>query len=51
MTRAGIALRLILQALAFLIVIGPHWLSLRFGHGRLAGRMPVLFHRLSRIRP
>ena len=46
MTRAGIASRLVLQALALLIVIGPHWLSLRFGHGRLAGRMPVLFHRL-----
>ncbi|HEV2543007.1 MAG TPA: lysophospholipid acyltransferase family protein [Methylobacterium sp.] len=46
MTRAGIGLRLLVQALAFLIVIGPHWLSLRFGRGRLAAHIPVLFHRL-----
>ncbi|BAU92131.1 phospholipid/glycerol acyltransferase [Methylorubrum populi] len=46
MTRAGIGLRLFIQALAFLIVIGPHWLSLRFGRGRLAAHIPVLFHRL-----
>ncbi|MBB2960750.1 1-acyl-sn-glycerol-3-phosphate acyltransferase [Methylobacterium sp. R2-1] len=46
MTRAGIGLRLLAQALAFLIVIGPHWLSLRFGRGRLAAHIPVLFHRL-----
>ncbi|MEH3119195.1 MAG: lysophospholipid acyltransferase family protein [Methylorubrum populi] len=46
MTRAGIGVRLLVQALAFLIVIGPHWLSLRFGRGRLAARIPVLFHRL-----
>ncbi|CAO4148348.1 lysophospholipid acyltransferase family protein [Methylorubrum populi] len=46
MTRVGIGLRLFVQALAFLIVIGPHWLSLRFGRGRLAAHIPVLFHRL-----
>lgn len=46
MTRAGIGLRLLIQALAFAIVIGPHWLSLRFGSGRLAAHIPVLFHRL-----
>ncbi len=46
MTRAGIGLRLLIQALAFLVVIGPHWLSLRFGRGRLAAHIPVLFHRL-----
>jgi len=46
MTRVGIGLRLFAQALAFLIVIGPHWLSLRFGRGRLAARIAVLFHRL-----
>ncbi|KQQ12952.1 acyl-phosphate glycerol 3-phosphate acyltransferase [Methylobacterium sp. Leaf123] len=46
MTRVGIGLRLLVQALAFLIVIGPHWLSLRFGRGRLAARLAVLFHRL-----
>ena len=46
MTRIGIGLRLSVQAVAFLIVIGPHWLSLRFGRGRLAAHIPVLFHRL-----
>ncbi|MGX5774556.1 lysophospholipid acyltransferase family protein [Methylorubrum zatmanii] len=46
MTRVGIALRLALQALVFALVIGPHWLSLRFGRGRLAAWIPVLFHRL-----
>jgi 1-acyl-sn-glycerol-3-phosphate acyltransferase len=46
MTRIGIGLRLFVQAVAFLIVIGPHWLSLRFGRGRLAAHIPVLFHRL-----
>ncbi|GJE83851.1 lysophospholipid acyltransferase family protein [Methylorubrum thiocyanatum] len=46
MTRVGIGLRLFVQAVAFLIVIGPHWLSLRFGRGRLAAHIPVLFHRL-----
>lgn len=46
MTRIGIGLRLFVQAVAFLIVIAPHWLSLRFGRGRLAAHIPVLFHRL-----
>ena len=46
MTRVGIGLRLSIQALVFLVVIGPHWLSLRFGRGRLAAHIPVLFHRL-----
>lgn len=46
MTHVGIGLRLFVQAVAFLIVIGPHWLSLRFGRGRLAAHIPVLFHRL-----
>ncbi|CAO4170928.1 1-acyl-sn-glycerol-3-phosphate acyltransferase [Methylorubrum populi] len=46
MTRVGIALRLALQALVFVLVIGPHWLSLRFGRGRLAAWIAVLFHRL-----
>ncbi|CAO4132364.1 lysophospholipid acyltransferase family protein [Methylorubrum extorquens] len=46
MTRVGIGLRLFVQALAFLIVIGPHWLSLRFGRGWVAARIAMLFHRL-----
>ncbi|MEQ4600457.1 MAG: 1-acyl-sn-glycerol-3-phosphate acyltransferase, partial [Methylobacteriaceae bacterium] len=47
MTRVGIGLRLFVQALAFLIVIGPHWLSLRFGRGWVAARIAMLFHLLS----
>lgn len=46
MTYPGIGLRLALQALAFLLLVGPQWMSLRFGRGRLAGRIPVWFHRL-----
>ena len=45
MTRPGIGLRLALQALAFALLVAPQWLSLRFGRGRLAGRLPVWFHR------
>ncbi|GAB6843774.1 1-acyl-sn-glycerol-3-phosphate acyltransferase [Methylorubrum rhodinum] len=46
MTRPGIGLRLALQALAFALLVAPQWLSLRFGRGRLAARIPVWFHRL-----
>jgi 1-acyl-sn-glycerol-3-phosphate acyltransferase len=46
MTRLGTILRLILCALAFLVVVGPHLLSLRFGRGRIASWTPVLFHRV-----
>ncbi|MFD1280799.1 lysophospholipid acyltransferase family protein [Methylobacterium goesingense] len=46
MTRLGTFLRLILCALAFLVVVGPHLLSLRFGRGRIAAWTPVLFHRV-----
>jgi 1-acyl-sn-glycerol-3-phosphate acyltransferase len=46
MTRLGIGLRLAVQALAFLLVIVPHGVSLKFGRGRLAARIPVWFHRL-----
>lgn len=45
MTRPGIGLRLALQALAFALLVAPHWLSLRFGRGRLAAHIPVWFHR------
>ncbi len=46
MTRIATLARLIVCALFFLAVIGPHWASLRFGRSRLAARLPVLFHRL-----
>jgi len=46
MTRLGIALRLLVCALAFALFVGPHVVSLRLGRGRWAGRLPVLFHRI-----
>jgi 1-acyl-sn-glycerol-3-phosphate acyltransferase len=46
MTQPGIGLRLALQALAFALLVAPQWLSLRFGRGQLAARIPVWFHRL-----
>lgn len=46
MTRLGTLARLVLCALAFAVLVGPHWLSLRRGRGRLAGRIPTLFHGL-----
>ncbi|MGU3540279.1 lysophospholipid acyltransferase family protein [Methylobacterium sp. A54F] len=45
MSRPGVALRLLACALVFLVLAGPHWLSLRFGRGRIAAHAPVLFHR------
>lgn len=45
MSRLGAFCRLALCALAFLVIVGPHLLSLRFGRGRIAAWMPVLFHR------
>ncbi|GBU17055.1 MULTISPECIES: lysophospholipid acyltransferase family protein [Methylobacterium] len=45
MTRPGIAARLLAAALLFALLAGPHWLSLRFGRGRLAAHLPILFHR------
>jgi len=46
MTRVGTIGRLLLCALVFLLIVGPHILSLRYGSGWIAARMPVLFHRL-----
>ncbi|GJE61093.1 lysophospholipid acyltransferase family protein [Methylobacterium trifolii] len=43
MTRLGVALRLALLALAFALLVGPHWLGLRLGRG--SGFAPPLFHR------
>ena len=45
MSRLGAYGRLALCAVAFLVIVGPHLLSLRFGRGRIAAWMPVLFHR------
>ncbi|WP_336489131.1 lysophospholipid acyltransferase family protein [Methylobacterium nigriterrae] len=45
MTRLGTIARLALCALVFAALIGPHWLSLRFGRGRVAAHAPILFHR------
>ncbi|MDR7036813.1 1-acyl-sn-glycerol-3-phosphate acyltransferase [Methylobacterium sp. BE186] len=47
MTGLLTALRLAVCALAFLVLIGPHWLSLRFGRGRVAAHAPALFHRVA----
>ncbi|WP_082503613.1 lysophospholipid acyltransferase family protein [Methylobacterium sp. Leaf117] len=49
MTRVGTAIRLLLCALLFGAIVGPHLLSLRFGRGRIAAWMPVLFHRAFRM--
>ncbi|GJD29420.1 hypothetical protein PMNALOAF_0653 [Methylobacterium adhaesivum] len=46
MTRFGTVLRLVLCALAFGAMVGPHALSLRYGRGRLAGHLPTRFHRV-----
>ncbi|WP_264049235.1 lysophospholipid acyltransferase family protein [Methylobacterium flocculans] len=46
MTRLATVGRLLLCALLFLVIVGPHLLSLRLGRGRVAAWMPVLFHRL-----
>ncbi|WP_082513253.1 lysophospholipid acyltransferase family protein [Methylobacterium sp. Leaf125] len=46
MSRLGAYGRLALCAVAFLVIVGPHLLSLRFGRGRIAAWMPVLFHRV-----
>lgn len=46
MTRPVTILRLLVFALGFALIIGPHLASLHLGHGRLAARTPVLFHRL-----
>lgn len=39
-------LRLAVCAVVFAVVVGPLLASLRFGRGRIAARVPVLFHRL-----
>lgn len=46
MTRIMTFVRLFACALAFLVLAGPHLASLRLGRGRLAARLPVIFHRL-----
>lgn len=44
MTRLVTALRLLVYALVFALLVGPHFASLRYGRGRIAARMPVLLH-------
>ena len=46
MTRAGVALRLAVCALAFAVLAVPHGLALRFGERRGWGLAPALFHRV-----
>ncbi|MCE4222634.1 1-acyl-sn-glycerol-3-phosphate acyltransferase [Methylobacterium sp. C25] len=46
MARIGIIARMMFYALFFALIVGPHVLSLRYGRGRLAGRLPVLLHRV-----
>jgi 1-acyl-sn-glycerol-3-phosphate acyltransferase len=46
MTRFGAILRLLVCALVFVVLIGPQWLSLRFGRGRVAAHLPTWFHRV-----
>lgn len=46
MTRLGTLVRLILCALVFGLLVGPHVLSLRFGRGRIAALCPIVFHRV-----
>ena len=46
MTRFGLALRLILLALAFVLLAGPHWAALALSRGRMSGLAPTLFHRV-----
>lgn len=45
MTRPGTIARFALAALVFALVILPHFVSLRFGRGRLASRTAMIFHR------
>ncbi|WP_128563461.1 lysophospholipid acyltransferase family protein [Methylobacterium crusticola] len=46
MTHLVAGLRLLIYALAFLLLVGPHWLSLRIGRGHVADVAPVWLHRL-----
>jgi 1-acyl-sn-glycerol-3-phosphate acyltransferase len=44
MRRVSVALRLLMLGLVYLVILPPHLLALRLGW-RIAGRIPVLFHR------
>lgn len=46
MTRLATLARLIVCVLVFVVIVGPHILSLRYGRGRIAAWMPVVFHRV-----
>ncbi|HEY8564827.1 MAG TPA: lysophospholipid acyltransferase family protein [Beijerinckiaceae bacterium] len=45
MSRVGVAARLLVVGLFFAMIVGPQWLAIRY-RWRLAGWLPVLFHRL-----
>jgi 1-acyl-sn-glycerol-3-phosphate acyltransferase len=46
MRRIGLAAKLLLLGLLYLIVLGPLLLAIRFGWRRIAGTLPLLFHRV-----
>ncbi|KMO14064.1 lysophospholipid acyltransferase family protein [Methylobacterium platani] len=46
MTHLVAGLRLLAYALTFLLLVGPHWLALRFGRGTVAGHAPAWLHRV-----
>ncbi|MBX9930790.1 MAG: 1-acyl-sn-glycerol-3-phosphate acyltransferase [Methylobacterium sp.] len=46
MTRIGTVLRLLVCAFVFIVLIGPQWLSLRYGRGRVAAHLPTWFHKV-----
>ncbi len=46
MPRLATLARLIVCVLVFVVIVGPHILSLRYGRGRIAAWMPVVFHRV-----
>lgn len=46
MTRLATLARLIVCILVFVVIVGPHIVSLRYGRGRIAAWMPVVFHRV-----
>ncbi|TGD95634.1 lysophospholipid acyltransferase family protein [Methylobacterium nonmethylotrophicum] len=46
MTHLVAGLRLLVYALTFALLAGPHWLALKLGRGSAAGRAPVWLHRV-----
>ena len=46
MSRLWTIARLSVYALGFLVLVGPHFVSLKLGGGRISARVPILLHRL-----